>query len=83
MKLLALGLLLLAAAIGLLLFTYLDPVTLFIAGTVCTFLGVINLIARPGTGVAVSDDDMSEANSLANLQRYGSVDESARFIDRP
>jgi hypothetical protein len=81
MKLLAIGLVLLAAAFALLLFTYLDPATLFIGGAVCTFLGVIDLIARPGTGAAVSASDMSEANSLANLQRYGSVDGSARFID--
>jgi hypothetical protein len=48
---------------------------------VCTFLGVIDLIARPGTGVAVSASDMDETHSLANLRRYGSVDGSARFID--
>jgi hypothetical protein len=81
MKLFIAGLALLAAASGVALFTYLDPATLFIGGVVCTFLGVIDLIARPGTGVAVSAGDMSEANSLANLQRYGSVDASARFID--
>jgi len=81
MKLLITGLLLLAAAIAISFFTYLDPATPFIGGGVCTFLGVIDLIARPGAGVAVSADDMSEAHSLANLQRYGSVDSSARFID--
>jgi hypothetical protein len=84
MKVLAVGLLLLAGAVAILFFfTSLDPTTLFIGGTVCTFLGVIDLIARPGAGAAISADDMSEAHSLANLQRYGSVDSSARFIDSP
>jgi hypothetical protein len=81
MKLFIAGLALLAAATGVALFTYLNPATLFIGGVVCTFLGVIDLIARPGTGVAMSAGEVSEANSLANLQRYGSVDGSARFID--
>jgi len=80
MKLLAVGLVLLAAAIAALAFD-LNPATPLIGGAVCTFLGVIDLIARPGTGVAVSAGDVSEAESLANLQRYGSVDSSARFID--
>ena len=84
MKLLALGLLLLAGACAMLVFfPSLDPATPFIGGAVCTFLGVIDLIARPGAGVAVSAGDMDEAHSLANLQRYGSVDSSARFIDGP
>jgi hypothetical protein len=80
MKLLITGLVLVAGAIAL-IFTNFDPATLFIGGAVCTFLGVINLIARSGTGVAVSAEDVNEAHSLANLQRYGSVDGSARFID--
>ena len=80
MKLLATGLMLLAAAIAALAFD-LNPATLVIGGIACTFLGVIHLIARPGTGAAVSADDVSGAHSLANLQRYGSVDSSARFID--
>jgi hypothetical protein len=80
MKLLITGLVLLAAGIAA-LFAEFNPATPFIGGVVCTFLGVIDLIARPGTGAAVSAGDVSEANSLANLQRYGSVDESARFID--
>ena len=82
MKLLALGLALLGAGLAALL-ADLDPATLFIGGGVCTFLGVINLISGPGVGTAVSAGDMSEANSLANIQRYGSPDASARFIDRP
>jgi hypothetical protein len=81
MKLLAIGLVLLAAATAMLFITYLDPATLFIGGAVCTFLGVIHLITPPGTGVAVSADAVSEANYLANLQNYGSVDRSARLID--
>jgi hypothetical protein len=80
MKLLITGLVLLTAAMAA-LFADFNPATLFIGGAVCTFLGVIHLIARPGTGAAVSAGDVSEANSLANLQRYGSVDSSARFID--
>jgi hypothetical protein len=80
MKLLIVGLVLLAAAIAA-LFADLDPATPLIGGIACTFLGVIDLIARPGTGAAVSAGDVSEAHSLANLQRYGSVDSSARFID--
>lgn len=80
MKLLITGLVLLAAGIAALV-ADLDPATLFIGGGVCTFLGVINLISRPGTRAAVSAGDVSEAHSLANLQRYGSVDASARFID--
>jgi hypothetical protein len=81
MKLLITGLVLLAAGIAA-LFADLNPAAPFLGGAVCTFLGVIDLIARPGTGAAVSAGDVSEADSLANLQRYGSVDASARFIDR-
>jgi hypothetical protein len=81
MKLLIAGVAVLATATGVALFTDFSPATLFIGGAVCTFLGVIDLIARPGTGSAVSAGDMSDAHALANLQRYGSVDGSARFID--
>ena len=81
MKLLIAGLALLAAATGMALFTYFTPATLFIGGAVCTFVGVIDLIARPGTGVAMSAGDVSEANSLANIQKYGSADGTVRFID--
>ena len=45
MKLLLAGLALIAAAVGIVLFTYLNPTTLFIAGVVCTFLGAINLLS--------------------------------------
>jgi hypothetical protein len=80
MKLVAVGLALLAAALAA-LFADLNPATPLIGGVVCTFLGVVDVISRPGIGAAMSAGDMSEANSLANLQRYGSVDDSARFID--
>jgi hypothetical protein len=80
MKLLAVGLVLLVAAIAALAFD-LNPATPLIGGIACTFLGVISLISPPGTGVAASAGEMDEAHSLANLQRYGSVDSSARFID--
>ena len=83
MKLLITGLVLLAGAIAVTFFTYSNPATLFIGGAVCTFLGLIDFIARPGAGVAVSAGEMDEAHSFANLQRYGSVDSSARFIDSP
>jgi hypothetical protein len=83
MKLLATGLALLVLALGALLFTNLDPATLFIGGTACAFLGVINLISGPGVGSAVSATDMTEAERLANIQNYGSADGSARFIDHP
>lgn len=82
MKLLIAGLVLLAAAVAM-WFADLNPATPLIIGVVCTFLGVINVIAPPGTGVAVSAGDMNEAERLANIQRYGSADSSARFIDRP
>ena len=81
MKLLYAGLVLLGAAIAIILFTDLDPATPFIGGTVCTLLGVIDLIARPDSRPAASAGDVNEAHSLANLQKYGSVDSSARFID--
>ena len=81
MKLLYAGLVLLGAAIAIILFTDLDPATPFIGGTVCTLIGVIDLIARPDSRPAASAGDPSEANYLANLQNYGSADRSARYID--
>jgi len=74
MKLLVTGLVLLAAATVLLFVPSVDPAPLF--------LGVIDLISRPGGGPAVSAGDVSEAQYLANLRNYGSVDRSARLIDR-
>ncbi len=81
MKLMIVGVAMLVTATGMALFTNVNPATLFIGGAVCTFLGVINVISRPEAGPAVSAGDAREAQSLANLQRYGSVDGSARFID--
>lgn len=81
MKLLIAGLAVLAAATGMALFTDLNPAMLFIAGPVLVLIGIVNAVpVRPG-GAPVSAGEVSEANSLANLQRYGSVDSSARFID--
>jgi len=82
MKLLVTGLVLLAAATVLLFVASVDPAPLFLGGAVCTFLGVIDLFSRPGRGPAVSAGDPTEAQYLANLQNYGSVDRSARLIDR-
>jgi len=81
MKLLCAGLVLLGIAITITLFTDLDPATPFIGGTVCTFIGVVDMIARPDSRPAASAGDVSEAKSLASLQTYGSADRSARFID--
>lgn len=82
MKLLIAGLALIGLGLALVLFTDLNPATPFIAGVACTFLGVIDGI-RIGSdrGPAVSAGDPDEAFYLSNLQRYGSVDRSARFID--
>jgi hypothetical protein len=80
MKLLALGLLLLAGALAA-LFADLDPATPLIGGIVCTFLGVIDLIARPGASPAVSAGDLTDHRILANLQTHGTFDSAARPID--
>jgi len=82
MKLLAIGLALLLAGIAA-LFSDFNPATLFIGGAVCAFLGMINVISRPGLGPAVSAGDTDEAASLANIQNYGSADASAGMIDGP
>lgn len=65
MKLLAFGLLLLAAATAMLFFSYLDPTTLFIGGVICTFLGVINLLSLSyGLGAGASQSDTTNAIDL-------------------
>jgi hypothetical protein len=65
MKLLLAGLALLSAGLGIVLFTYYDPATLFIAGAVCTFLGIINLLSLSyGLGAGVSANDTSDAKQL-------------------
>ena len=80
MKLLITGLVLLALAVAA-LFADLDPATPLIGGIACTFLGVIDLIARPGAGPAVPAGDVSDARILANLQTHGTFDGAARPID--
>jgi hypothetical protein len=79
-KLLITGLALLAAAIAALAFD-LNPATPLIGGIACTFLGVIDLIARPGAGPEVSAGDLSDAKILANIQTHGGFDSAARPID--
>jgi hypothetical protein len=79
LKLLIVGIVLLAAAVAALA-ADLDPATLFIGGGVCTFLGVIHLIVGQG-GPAVSAVDASDARSLANIQTYGSP--AGQYIDPP
>jgi hypothetical protein len=65
MKLLLLGLALLAGAVAMLAFSDLDPATLFIAGAVCTFLGVINFLSlSSGLGAGASASDGGDATSL-------------------
>jgi hypothetical protein len=47
------------------LFADLDPATLFIAGTACTFLGAINLLSLSyGLGAGASASDTSNAVDL-------------------
>jgi hypothetical protein len=66
MKLLLAGLALLSAGLGIVLFTYYDPATLFILGGVCTFLGFINLLTPPGRGAPVS---AGETGDMVDLTR--------------
>ena len=83
MKLLIAGLGLIGLGFALVLFTDLNPTTPFIAGAISTFLGVIDGIrVGPDRGPPVSAGDPDEALYLASLERYGSVDRSARFIDQ-
>ena len=59
MKLLALGVVMLLAAVAMLIFSDFNPATLFIGGGVCTFIGIINLISspyEPGPGVSAGGD---------------------------
>ena len=64
MKLLIVGVVLLAGAIAVLMFSDLDPATLFVGGGVCTFLGFINLLTPPDRGRPVSAGDTSDAVNL-------------------
>ena len=68
MKLLIAGLALIAAGLGLVLFTWHDPTALFIGGVICTFLGLINLLSfsyKLGDG-ATSDTKDAVDLYLAN-----------------
>ena len=65
MKLLIAGLALIAAGLGLVLFTYLNPAALFIGGIACTFLGIISLLRLSyGLGAGVSASDTTDAVDL-------------------
>ena len=77
MKLLAVGLVLLAAAFAALL-ADLDPAGLFIGGIACTFLGAINLLSLSyglGAGASASDTgdaiDLVRANDRDSALRSG------------
>jgi len=71
LKLLTLGLLLLAGAFALLVFSNLDPAPLFLGGAVCTFLGLVNVISPSyGPGRAVSAGDVDDARRLADVQHH-------------
>jgi hypothetical protein len=78
MKLLIAGLALIAAGLGLVVFTDHNPATLFIGGVVCSFIAVVHG-ATPsfGRGQAVSADSASDGLSLSDLHNSGSADASA------
>jgi hypothetical protein len=75
MKLLIAGLGLIALGLALFLFTDLNPTTPFIAGAVCTFLGVINLLSLlHGLGAGSASDtrdavDLVLANDRDSARR--------------
>jgi len=65
LKLLIFGMLLLASAPALLIFSNLDPAPLFLGGAVCAFLGVVDFMSPSGSrGLAVSAGDVSDASIL-------------------
>ena len=79
MKLLALGLALLAGALAMLIFSDLDPAALFIAGAVCTFLGVINLLSLLyGLGAGAKESDTRDAVDLVLANDRDSARRSAQ-----
>jgi hypothetical protein len=83
MKLLLLGLALLAGALAMLIFSNLNPSTLVIAGTVCTFLGAINLLSLlSGLGAGGSESDTTDAVNLVRLNNHSSGGGVDGFNDR-
>jgi hypothetical protein len=73
MKLLAAGLALIATGLALVAFTDLDLAALFIAGAVCTFLGVINLLSLSyGLGAGAETSDTRDAVDLVNANNRAS-----------
>lgn len=62
LKLMAAGVLLLAAGLAIVIFTDFSPATLFIGGAACAFLGFVNLITPShsrGPTVSAGDDASS------------------------
>jgi hypothetical protein len=81
MKLLAVGLILLAAAFAA-LFADLDPTTLFIGGIACTFLGAIHLLSLSyGLGAGASASDTSDAIDLVNANNRDRALSSAQGLN--
>jgi len=79
MKLLATGLVLIATGLALVVFTYLNPAALFIAGAVCTFLGVINLLSLLyGLGAGARESDTRDAVDLVLANDRDSARRSAQ-----
>jgi hypothetical protein len=84
MKLFVVGVLLLASALALTIFSDFNPAQLFIGGAVCTFLGVVSFLSPSyEPGPAVSAGDVSDARSLANIQHYGSPVRDANSVFDP
>jgi hypothetical protein len=83
LKLLIAGLLMLAGAVALLIFSDYSPAQLFIAGGACTLFGVVNLMSLMSgsdeRGPPVSAGDMENARNLGRMHRYDSADS---FSDR-
>ncbi len=66
--LLALGVLLLASAIALAIFSDFDPARLFVGGGACTLIGLAHLLSRPYASGPASD--LSDARNLARAQQF-------------
>ena len=79
MKLLAAGLALIATGLALVVFTDLNPAALFIGGTACTFLGVINFLSLLyGFGAGTSASDTTDAVDLVLANDRDSARRSAQ-----